>query len=95
VGLVAGRLAAAESTGRKLGPPPAETAHGALVRHITGGADAQTFQPMNINFGLFPALAAKVRKNERKRAMAERALAALAGWGGRPTLLGAVESAAE
>ncbi len=81
VGLVAGRLAAAEATGRHLALPPAETAHGALVRHITGGADASTFQPMNINFGLFPPLPAKVKKNERKRAMATRALAALDEWG--------------
>ncbi len=80
VGLVAGRLAAAETTGRRLALPPEETAHGSLIRHITGGADATTFQPMNINFGLFPPLPAKVRKNERKRAMAERALVALAGW---------------
>jgi len=81
VGLVAGRLAAAELNGELLGPPPAQTAHGALARHITGGADASTFQPMNVNFGLFPPLPAKVKKNERKRAMAERALAALASWG--------------
>ncbi len=80
VGLVAGRLAAAEARGERLEPPPAETAHGALVRHITGGADARTFQPMNVNFGLFPPLDGKVRKNERKRSMALRALAALAGW---------------
>jgi methylenetetrahydrofolate--tRNA-(uracil-5-)-methyltransferase len=80
VGLVAGLLAAAEATGEPLLVPPAETAHGALVRHITGGADARTFQPMNVNFGLFPPLDGKVRKNERKRAMAERALAALAAW---------------
>ncbi|MFO7622309.1 MAG: FAD-dependent oxidoreductase, partial [Bacteroidales bacterium] len=56
VGLVAGRLAAAEARVERLGVPPAETAHGALVRHITGGADAATFQPMNVNFGLFPPL---------------------------------------
>jgi methylenetetrahydrofolate--tRNA-(uracil-5-)-methyltransferase len=80
VGLVAGRLAAAEAKDERLALPPAETAHGSLVRHITGGADAATFQPMNVNFGLFPPLSAKVRKNERKRAMAERALAALADW---------------
>jgi methylenetetrahydrofolate--tRNA-(uracil-5-)-methyltransferase len=81
VGLVAGRLAAAEAKGEHLTLPPAETAHGALVRHITGGADAETFQPMNINFGLFPPLDGKVKKNERKRAMALRALAALEAWG--------------
>jgi len=81
VGLVAGRLAAAEAKGGKLPLPPAETAHGSLIRHITGGADASTFQPMNINFGLFPPLDQKVKKNERKRAMALRALAALDEWG--------------
>jgi methylenetetrahydrofolate--tRNA-(uracil-5-)-methyltransferase len=81
VGLVAGRLAAAEAKAERLALPPAETAHGSLIRHITGGADASTFQPMNINFGLFPPLPAKVKKNERKRAMAMRALAALAEWG--------------
>ena len=80
VGLVAGRLAAAEAKGEHLTLPPVETAHGALVRHITGGADAETFQPMNINFGLFPPLDGKVKKNERKRAMALRALAALESW---------------
>jgi methylenetetrahydrofolate--tRNA-(uracil-5-)-methyltransferase len=95
MGLVAGRLAAAEAKGERLGPPPAETAHGALVQHITGGADARTFQPMNVNFGLFPALSGKVRKNERKRAMAERALAALAGWGSTGRPLGSIDAAAE
>ncbi|MDE3122988.1 MAG: methylenetetrahydrofolate--tRNA-(uracil(54)-C(5))-methyltransferase (FADH(2)-oxidizing) TrmFO [Paracoccaceae bacterium] len=56
MGLLAGRLAAAELTGRPLQAPPPETAMGALVNHITGGADAKTFQPMNVNFGLFPPL---------------------------------------
>ena len=81
VGLVAGRLAAAETKGERLPLPPAESAHGSLIRHITGGADASTFQPMNINFGLFPPLDQRVKKNERKRAMAMRALAALDEWG--------------
>jgi len=81
VGLVAGRLAAAETKGERLALPPAESAHGSLIRHITGGADASTFQPMNINFGLFPPLDQRVKKNERKRAMAMRALAALDEWG--------------
>jgi methylenetetrahydrofolate--tRNA-(uracil-5-)-methyltransferase len=88
VGLVAGRLTAAEILGIPREPPPAETAHGALVAHITGGADSATFQPMNVNFGLFPALPEKVRKNERKRAMALRALAAIEGWA-RPGAAGA------
>ncbi|TCP40959.1 methylenetetrahydrofolate--tRNA-(uracil(54)-C(5))-methyltransferase (FADH(2)-oxidizing) TrmFO [Rhodovulum marinum] len=54
MGLLAGRLAAAEMQGRTLPPVPATTATGALVSHITGGAEAKTFQPMNVNFGLFP-----------------------------------------
>ena len=57
IGLLAGRFAAAERQGVALAPPPATTALGALLGHITGGADARTFQPMNINFGLFPPLA--------------------------------------
>ena len=57
MGLVAGRLAAAEALGKTLTAPPPETAHGALVAHITGGFllnEKHKFQPMNINFGLFP-----------------------------------------
>lgn len=56
MGLLAGRMAALEILGRDLPPPPPETAMGALVNHITGGAEAKTFQPMNVNFGLFPPL---------------------------------------
>ncbi|MDM7255562.1 MAG: methylenetetrahydrofolate--tRNA-(uracil(54)-C(5))-methyltransferase (FADH(2)-oxidizing) TrmFO [Paracoccus sp. (in: a-proteobacteria)] len=56
MGLLAGRMAAAQALGRDLPPPAATTAMGALVNHITGGADARTFQPMNVNFGLFPPL---------------------------------------
>ena len=56
MGLLAGRLAAAEARGATLAPPSGNTATGALVSHITGGADARTFQPMNVNFGLFPPL---------------------------------------
>ncbi|MBO6854291.1 MAG: methylenetetrahydrofolate--tRNA-(uracil(54)-C(5))-methyltransferase (FADH(2)-oxidizing) TrmFO [Marivivens sp.] len=56
MGLLAGRMAAAELHGRTLPPVPVTTAMGALVSHITGGADAKTFQPMNVNFGLFPQL---------------------------------------
>ena len=62
-------------------PPPATTAFGALLAHITGGADAKTFQPMNVNFGLFPPLVAakkKIKGKDRKQAMSERALADLA-----------------
>lgn len=54
MGMLAGRLAAAEILGHYVPPPPATTATGALVTHITGGAEAKTFQPMNVNFGLFP-----------------------------------------
>ncbi|MEM8980093.1 MAG: methylenetetrahydrofolate--tRNA-(uracil(54)-C(5))-methyltransferase (FADH(2)-oxidizing) TrmFO [Pseudomonadota bacterium] len=54
MGLLAGRLAAADLQGQSLSAPPAETATGALITHITGGAEAKTFQPMNVNFGLFP-----------------------------------------
>lgn len=56
MGLLAGRMAAAQALGRDLAPPPFTTAMGALVNHITGGAEAKTFQPMNVNFGLFPPL---------------------------------------
>ncbi len=56
MGLLAGRMAAAELLGRDLPPPPFTTAMGALINHITGGAEAKTFQPMNVNFGLFPPL---------------------------------------
>ncbi len=66
MGLLAGRMAAAELTGRILKPVPATTATGALVHHITGGADAKTFQPMNVNFGLFPPVDAKGGRRGRK-----------------------------
>jgi methylenetetrahydrofolate--tRNA-(uracil-5-)-methyltransferase len=56
MGLLAGRMAAAEIKGGDLPPPGFETAMGSLVNHITGGAEAKTFQPMNVNFGLFPPL---------------------------------------
>ena len=75
IGLVAGRFAAGQGA-----PPPPETALGALLGHITGGGDAATFQPMNVNFGLFPPLAGRVGKRERKRAYSSRALAAVDAW---------------
>ena len=56
MGLLAGRMAAAEIKGESLLPPAPETAMGSLVNHITGGAEAKSFQPMNVNFGLFPPL---------------------------------------
>ncbi|MGF1594949.1 MAG: methylenetetrahydrofolate--tRNA-(uracil(54)-C(5))-methyltransferase (FADH(2)-oxidizing) TrmFO [Kiloniellaceae bacterium] len=85
IGLLAGRFAAAERLGRDFAPPPPTTAHGALLAHITGGADAATFQPMNVNFGLFPLLAPppgkrRVKKKDRKPAMSARALADLDAW---------------
>jgi len=56
MGLMAGLFAAAEIQGRDLTPPPVSTAMGALLHHVTGGAAAETFQPMNVNFGLFPPI---------------------------------------
>ena len=53
---------------------------GALITHITGGADAKTFQPMNVNFGLFPPPAGKVHKKERKAFLTNRAREDLATW---------------
>ncbi|MCP4328076.1 MAG: methylenetetrahydrofolate--tRNA-(uracil(54)-C(5))-methyltransferase (FADH(2)-oxidizing) TrmFO [Alphaproteobacteria bacterium] len=80
IGLLAGRFAAARRRGEAvLGPPPT-TALGALLNHITEGADAKTFQPMNINFGLFPPIEGRHRGRERKRAMADRALIDLQSW---------------
>jgi methylenetetrahydrofolate--tRNA-(uracil-5-)-methyltransferase len=81
IGLLAGRFAAAEILGRPAPAPPPTTAFGALLAHITGGADEKTFQPMNVNFGLFPPLTGKkIKGKDRKQAMSERALADLAEW---------------
>ncbi|MES2120987.1 MAG: methylenetetrahydrofolate--tRNA-(uracil(54)-C(5))-methyltransferase (FADH(2)-oxidizing) TrmFO [Pseudomonadota bacterium] len=80
VGILAARFAAAELSGSSLTPPPVETALGALLGHITGGADAETFQPMNVNFGLMPPLPSRFRKADRKKAYTERARAAFADW---------------
>jgi methylenetetrahydrofolate--tRNA-(uracil-5-)-methyltransferase len=99
VGLIAGRFAVAERLGQSLAPPPVTTAHGALLAHIIGGhvetidAGPRSFQPMNVNFGLFPPLAqAPTRKPDgsrlrgtekaiaKKRALAARALADLETW---------------
>jgi methylenetetrahydrofolate--tRNA-(uracil-5-)-methyltransferase len=100
IGLIAGRFAAAERRGERLPPPPATTAHGALLAHITGGhietidAGPSSFQPMNVNFGLFPPLTETVSFDKegrkygrgsaknlaRKGAMSRRALADLEAW---------------
>ncbi|MFG1202812.1 methylenetetrahydrofolate--tRNA-(uracil(54)-C(5))-methyltransferase (FADH(2)-oxidizing) TrmFO [Xanthobacter aminoxidans] len=99
VGLMAGRFAAAERLGLDAPLPPLTTAHGALLAHITGGhieADAEggprSFQPMNVNFGLFPPLTEapkgeagkRLRGAEKtlakKKALAARALADIMGW---------------
>ncbi|GAB4382902.1 methylenetetrahydrofolate--tRNA-(uracil(54)-C(5))-methyltransferase (FADH(2)-oxidizing) TrmFO [Albidovulum sp.] len=86
MGLLAGRMAAAAIRGGDLPPPPPETAMGALVHHITGGADARSFQPMNVNFGLFPPVEARGGRRGRKDrylAYTERAKAAFTAWLGR------------
>jgi methylenetetrahydrofolate--tRNA-(uracil-5-)-methyltransferase len=85
IGFLAGRFAAAERLGAAIVPPPPTTALGALLAHITGGALADSFQPMNVNFGLFPPLddapgKRGPRGRERKRAQSVRALADLERW---------------
>ncbi|MEM1360103.1 MAG: methylenetetrahydrofolate--tRNA-(uracil(54)-C(5))-methyltransferase (FADH(2)-oxidizing) TrmFO [Pseudomonadota bacterium] len=83
MGLLAGRLFASELTGRPLAPPPRETATGALVAHITGDAEAKTFQPMNVNFGLFPPVDARGGRRGRKdryKAYTDRAKAQWQAW---------------
>jgi methylenetetrahydrofolate--tRNA-(uracil-5-)-methyltransferase len=99
IGLLAGRFAAAERIGGQATPPPPTTAHGALLAHITGGhietidAGPRSFQPMNINFGLFPPLTQPPTRSEtgerlrgtaktqaKKRALTARALSDLDGW---------------
>jgi methylenetetrahydrofolate--tRNA-(uracil-5-)-methyltransferase len=83
MGLLAGRMAAAQIQGRNLPPPPPETAMGALVTHITGGAEAKTFQPMNVNFGLFPPIDAKGGRRGRTvryKAYTDRAKQAFTEW---------------
>ncbi len=97
MGLIAGRMAAANARGEVLPPPPATTALGALIGHITGGhlaAAGGTFQPMNVNFGLFPEILewekinpetgkrwrGKDKSRAKKRAMSARALEDVQGW---------------
>jgi len=80
IGLLAGRFAAAARLDRPASPPPPTTALGALLAHITGGANAETFQPMNVNFGLFPPLDGRARGRDRRKGYAIRARAALDAW---------------
>ena len=79
VGLLAGLMAAAELVGREWAPPPRTSAMGALLAHITGDAEAESYQPMNVNFGLFPPLP-EVKKKQRKEAYTERAKADFGAW---------------
>jgi methylenetetrahydrofolate--tRNA-(uracil-5-)-methyltransferase len=80
VGILAARFAGAELRGETLSPPPPETALGAILAHITGGADAETFQPMNVNFGLMPPIEGRWKKADRKKAYTDRARKAFARW---------------
>jgi methylenetetrahydrofolate--tRNA-(uracil-5-)-methyltransferase len=79
IGLLAGRFAAAEARGQAPALPPPTTAIGSLLAHISGGADAKTFQPMNVNFGLLPDVTG-VHRRDRKRALVQRAREDLAAW---------------
>ena len=106
MGLMAGRMAAAERLGKTFAVPPATTAHGALINHITGGhieitdKGSGSFQPMNVNFGLFPPVDAPKRVEgkrldhsekavARKRAYTSRAKADFAAWLGMPAAIAA------
>jgi methylenetetrahydrofolate--tRNA-(uracil-5-)-methyltransferase len=110
IGLLAGRFAAAELLGETPSVPPPTTAHGALVNHITGGhidtidAGPASFQPMNVNFGLFPPLTVSpvavpggprlrgpAKSLVRKRALTARALADLAAWATKTPQIAAAE----
>ncbi len=89
IGLLAGRFAAAERRGDRSVSPPRTTALGALLAHITGGADAKTFQPMNINYGLLPELPpppgvkGRDRGRAKKQLMSRRAIEDVDVWLGR------------
>ena len=90
MGLLVGRMAAAEINGDDLPAVPQVTAMGALVSHITGGADAKTFQPMNVNFGLFPPgdglKGGRKGRKDRYKAYTDRAKAEWLGWLGQEKL---------
>ena len=84
MGLLAGRMAAGEILGQPVQTPPIDTAMGALVNHITGGAAAKTFQPMNVNFGLFQPIddvkGGRKNRKARYKAYTDRAKAAWQEW---------------
>ena len=81
IGLIAARFAAAEAREEALAPPPRETAIGALLHHITGDAAADTYQPMNVNFGLMPPLEGpRAKKGDRKKLYTDRGRAAFTDW---------------
>jgi len=90
IGLLAGTFAAAERRGEAPRLPPPTTAHGALLGHITGGhveaidSGPRSFQPMNVNFGLFPPLGHRTARDHKKQAVCARALADLDTWIGAP-----------
>jgi len=80
VGILAARYAAAELTGELVPAPPIETALGALLGHITGGANAETYQPMNVNFGLMPPIPGRTKKSDRKKMYTDRAREKFGEW---------------
>mgnify|MGYP001793973474 CR=1 FL=1 len=93
MGLLAGRLAAGEMLGKPIETPPACTATGALITHISGGAEAKTFQPMNVNFGLFPPVeglkSGRRGRKDRYKAYTDRAKAEWQPWLGTAALAAA------
>ena len=84
MGLLAGRFAAAEILGIQLAPLPQDSAMGALIHHITGGAEAKSFQPMNVNFGLFRPIeglkSGRKGRKDRYKAYTDRAKFAWQSW---------------
>ena len=80
MGLLAARFAGAELNGDAMPAPPVETAMGALLSHVTGGAEAETFQPMNVNFGLMPPIGGRWKRADRKKAYTDRARANFGDW---------------
>ena len=87
IGLLVGLFAASERLGVEMPSPPPTTAMGALLGHLTGGADADTFQPMNVNFGLFPPLDTdhlpkkqRPRGRDRKKVVSDRAKSDMGDW---------------